>query len=180
MIRSTESAKRRMKILSILKDADRPVTGRELSRMVNVARQIVVGDIALLRSSGAPIMSSARGYAIREQPAMDDQHKKFLCRISPLTLENLMLECDSIVDNGGTIIGVSVTTEAYGVLEVKRPMGSWRDIRLYLEILEKNGTPLLSSLSGGVHLIEVETDSPEELKDIEKSLRENGLLVEEK
>ncbi|WP_423780474.1 HTH domain-containing protein, partial [Acidaminococcus timonensis] len=41
-----------------------PVTGVEMSRRLKVTRQIIVGDVALLRSAGRPIMATARGYIL--------------------------------------------------------------------------------------------------------------------
>ena len=37
-----------------------------LSQAVRVARQTIVADVALLRSSGVPIISYARGYELVE------------------------------------------------------------------------------------------------------------------
>lgn len=52
---------RREKLYEILENADRPITGIELSKALDVTRQIIVGDVAILRSSGKPILSTARG-----------------------------------------------------------------------------------------------------------------------
>ena len=48
-----DAASRRQAILDRLRAADRPVSASSLAAEQNVSRQIIVGDIALLRSSGA-------------------------------------------------------------------------------------------------------------------------------
>ena len=41
-----------------------PVSAAALARRFSVSRQIIVGDIALLRASGADISATPRGYVI--------------------------------------------------------------------------------------------------------------------
>ena len=47
-----ENKERRDTILKMLQQASKPVTGTEMARVCQVSRQIIVGDIALLRASG--------------------------------------------------------------------------------------------------------------------------------
>lgn len=53
-----ENKERRDTILNMLQQASKPVTGTEMARVCQVSRQIIVGDIALLRASGTPIIST--------------------------------------------------------------------------------------------------------------------------
>lgn len=53
-----ENQERRKKILEMLKEATKPVTGTEMAQVCQVSRQIIVGDIALLRASGTPVIST--------------------------------------------------------------------------------------------------------------------------
>ena len=48
-----DAASRRQAILDRLRTADRPVSASALAAGLNVSRQIIVGDIALLRAGGA-------------------------------------------------------------------------------------------------------------------------------
>ena len=52
---------RREKLYEMLENAEEPLTGVVLSKALNVTRQIIVSDVALLRSSGKKIISTARG-----------------------------------------------------------------------------------------------------------------------
>lgn len=45
-----DSSARREKILQILQESSSAVTGTALSKACNVSRQIIVGDVAILRA----------------------------------------------------------------------------------------------------------------------------------
>ena len=57
---------RRKKILNILSSAKSPVAGVKLAKDLDVSRQVIVQDIALLRANGTAIFSTNRGYLIQE------------------------------------------------------------------------------------------------------------------
>ena len=52
---------RRRQILQALEQADGPLSASALAARVGVSRQIVVGDVALLRAGGAEILATPRG-----------------------------------------------------------------------------------------------------------------------
>ena len=56
------SDERRKAIADVLRAADAPVSASALAEKFSVSRQIIVGDIALLRSSGEEILATPRGY----------------------------------------------------------------------------------------------------------------------
>ena len=174
MAKLISSGERRRQLLTILKNADRPVTGRELSDTLGVARQIIVG------SSGMPILSSARGYELEGNLTKNLCYRQLQCRINPVTVEKLQAELDTVVDNGGTITAVTIDSEAYGRLQVHLELQNRRDVKLYLQRLENSQTPLLCSLTRGIHRITIETKEAGELEDIVRSLKEQELLLEDK
>ena len=57
-----DGEERREKILEILKGRDGKVRGSELADRLEVSRQVIVGDMALLKARGLPVMSTPRGY----------------------------------------------------------------------------------------------------------------------
>ena len=59
---------RREKMLTILRGAKQPVSGTALARQLGVSRQVIVQDIALLRAKQQEIVSTYRGYLIRNAP----------------------------------------------------------------------------------------------------------------
>ena len=58
------SEKRREYIMSALKQTDRPISASKLAKELSVSRQIIVGDVALLRASGEKVLATPRGYVI--------------------------------------------------------------------------------------------------------------------
>lgn len=61
---------RREQILNILKDSGKPVPGVELARLLQVSRQVIVQDMALLRANGIEILSTNRGYVAVRRAAL--------------------------------------------------------------------------------------------------------------
>ena len=59
------AAERRQAILNILQNAPQPVSASALAGRLAVSRQIIVGDIALLRAGGADILATPRGYCLQ-------------------------------------------------------------------------------------------------------------------
>ena len=70
------SDERRKAIADVLRAADAPVSASALAEKFSVSRQIIVGDIALLRSSGEEILATPRGYVTPKEhlglPNKDD------------------------------------------------------------------------------------------------------------
>ena len=58
------AAQRRKVILERLTEADAPLSASVLAGKLGVSRQIVVGDVALLRASGPQIDATPRGYQL--------------------------------------------------------------------------------------------------------------------
>ena len=90
-----DAASRRQAILDRLRAADRPVSASALASELNVSRQIIVGDIALLRAGGAEISATPRGYVLPR--ATDGITRTIACRH---TLAQTGQELDILVDNG--------------------------------------------------------------------------------
>ena len=62
------SAQRREKVLSLLTEHSSPLSATVIAKQCGVSRQIIVGDVALLRASGEQISATPRGYLLhREQ-----------------------------------------------------------------------------------------------------------------
>ena len=64
-----EGKHRREQLIALLQQADVPVSGTDLAKSLGVSRQVIVGDIALLRAAGADISATPRGYVIQHSPA---------------------------------------------------------------------------------------------------------------
>lgn len=173
---SMENRERREKILDLLQQAENPLTGTDLARECKVSRQIIVGDIALLRAGGVSVISTPRGYQLTTpQPA--GVQESFLCCHGK---EQVAAELNAIVDNGGIVHNVMIEHEVYGYMEAQLNLHSRRDVALYIKRMEETKAPLLASLSGGVHSHLVETATQEEMEAVHQALQELGVLYNPK
>ena len=57
--------------MNALKQTDRPISASKLAKELSVSRQIIVGDVALLRASGEKVLATPRGYVIDLSVASD-------------------------------------------------------------------------------------------------------------
>ena len=55
---------RKTRIMEIISGSDKPVSASKIAKELGVSRQIIVGDVALLRASGEDITATPRGYIL--------------------------------------------------------------------------------------------------------------------
>ena len=74
---TTKAEARRASLLDALLSADAPVSGGQLANTLNVSRQIIVQDIALLREAGANIVAPRRAtyWQMPRKPQLKTQRK---------------------------------------------------------------------------------------------------------
>ncbi|MGN1182043.1 MAG: HTH domain-containing protein, partial [Faecalibacillus sp.] len=103
--------KRRDTIINLLKNSDKPVSGTYLAKTLQVSRQVIVQDIALLRAKNIDIQSTHRGYVIHE--------KNECVRIFKVKHEDdeVEKELNLIVDLGGYIEDVFVYHKVYNIVK---------------------------------------------------------------
>lgn len=142
-----EAASRRQAILDRLRTADRPVSASALAAGLNVSRQIIVGDIALLRAGGAEISATPRGYVLPR--ATEGITRTIACRH---TLAQTGQELDILVDNGCTVLDVIVEHPVYGQLTGQLQISSRYDVEQFLARIRDSDAAPLSMLTGGLHL----------------------------
>ena len=102
------SDERRKAIADVLRAADAPVSASALAEKFSVSRQIIVGDIALLRSSGEEILATPRGYVTPKEAR--GIVRRVAVRHTPQEME---AELNTIVDNGCTVIDVIVEPDRW-------------------------------------------------------------------
>ena len=93
---------RREKILNMLMNSEKPLSGSALGKSTGVSRQVVVQDIALLRTEGHEILATPRGYQMEKTAPCVRLFK--MCH----TEEETEQELCAIVDLGGTVMDVIV------------------------------------------------------------------------
>ncbi len=165
---------RRDWILEQLIQSEKPLSATALAKQTGVSRQIVVGDIALLRAAGKAIEATPRGYRMIEK----QQGVSMLTACRHTGLEELKQELYLIVDYGGTVENVIVENPLYGQITAQLQIASRYDADLFLKKAETQAQSLLSNLTGGVHLHTIRCDNEEIAGRISQALREKGILYQ--
>ncbi len=164
---------RREKLLDILKSSNIPAKGIDLAKELNVTRQVIVKDIALLRASGVPILATSTGYIVY---SLKKQEYQIKCK-NHKDNENLFLELQTIIDLGAKVKDVIVDHPTYGTIKAELNLSSNRDLKLFIEDSKKNGFTQLSSLSQDYHSHTIEVPSKEVYEDIKRELKEIDILA---
>lgn len=167
------SNERREKLLHILKTSNKPVKGVDLAKELNVTRQIVVKDIALLRASGIDILATSTGYIIY---AIRNQEFKIKCK-NHYNEEQILLELQTIIDLGGKVKDVIVDHPTYGTIKAELNLASNRDLKIFMKNSKKNGFKQLSSLTQDYHVHTIEVPDENTLEEIKKELKEVNILL---
>lgn len=168
-----EGQERRGKIIVILEKSNKPISGSELAKQLEVSRQIIVQDIALLRAAGSQIMSTNRGYVLFEQKEASKFTRRFLMKHFTDQIEE---ELCTIVDQGGRILDVGVSHGIYGNISTELIINNRQDVYEFVEKIDNGKITPLKKLTGGVHIHTVEADTEEILDKVEKELNKKGLL----
>ncbi len=164
---------RREKIVQILRESSHPVSASALARRLSVSRQIIVGDVALLRAANVQISATPRGYILEESTARTDTYT-IACRHNR---EYLVDELYTIVDNGGGLLDVTVEHPVYGQLSGQLRIFSRYDADMFMKKLDKSKAPPLSMLTNGVHLHTISCQTPEIYQRIVAQLEEKNILL---
>jgi len=143
------------------------VSASSLAAELNVSRQIIVGDIALLRAGGAEISATPRGYVLPR--ATDGITRTIACRH---TLEQTGTELDILVDNGCTVLDVIVEHPVYGQLTGQLQISSRYDVQAH------DAAPL-SMLTGGIHLHTLRCPDAAACERACAALKAAGLLLDD-
>jgi transcriptional regulator of NAD metabolism len=166
---------RKNQIVDVLRNSTAPITGTELARRCHVSRQIIVGDVALMRAKGIDIISTPRGYQLGKN-TYSGVTRTFVVRHSASQMED---ELNTIVDNGGIVHNVIVEHEVYGYLEGALHLRSRRDVAQYVKRMKDAHAELLSEISGGIHSHVVEARTEEDLDAIGEALKKMCILCDE-
>lgn len=166
------SDERRKAIADVLRASDVPISASALAEKFSVSRQIIVGDIALLRSSGEEILATPRGYVTPKEA------RGLLRRIAVKhTPQQMEAELNTIVDNGCTVIDVTVEHPVYGQLTGPLQISSRYEVGQFIERC-RNAEPL-SRLTDGIHLHALLCPDEAAFERTKSALRALGVLLEE-
>lgn len=162
---------RRAEILKILADQQQPISGVSLAKQLNVSRQVIVQDIALLRTAGNEILSMNQGYMMQMAQKVS---RVFKVRHEESQVEE---ELSIMVDHGGFVKDVFVSHKVYGVLRADMDIKSRLDIEVFVEKIAAGKSTLLMNVTSGYHYHTVLADSVEILDLIQEKLDKQGFLA---
>lgn len=164
---------RRQAILEYLRQSSRPVSAGFLAERFSVSRQAVVGDVALLRASGADISATPRGYVILK--AGRGLTRQVACRHDAAGME---AELNAVVDQGCAVLDVIVDHPIYGQLTGSLQLASRYDVNQFLSRCAQADARPLSDLTGGIHLHTLSCPNEDAFSRVQEVLRALGVLLE--
>lgn len=165
---------RRGKIAEILKKSEVAVSATSLAHELSVSRQIVVGDVALLRASGMEIISTARGYLMNNTQA--GKLYSIVCVHDDKGIEQ---ELQIMVDHGCYVQDVIIEHPVYGSLTGELRISNRYDVSQFMEKIDEHDAPPLSRLTGGIHIHRLLCKSEADFMRCSEDLRKHGFLLDE-
>ena len=149
-----------------------PLSATNLAARYGVSRQVIVQDIALLRASGAPVISTNRGYVLSSPPRAE---RVFKVRHTEAEVGE---ELELIVRLGGTVKDVSVSHRVYGNIRADLGVQTPLQVSEFVRSIRSGASRPLMLVTDGYHYHTVSADSEQSLDRIEGALRARGFLIE--
>lgn len=162
---------RRNKIEKYILESDKPLSATYLAGELGVSRQIIVGDVALLRANGKDIISTNKGYIFQKIQKPCSQVIKV--RHKP---EDMYDEFCVITDLGGHIRDEIIVSDLYGEIRTEINIISRADAKAFSQKCLESSANLLSTLTRNLHFHTIEADNELILIRIQKALNEKGYL----
>lgn len=173
MEKELTGTERRKLLLSIMRQSQTPISGSALGKKTGVSRQVVVQDMALLRTEGHSILSTTKGYCLGEDSPNAYVRTVKVCHTDAQVEDEL----NTIVDFGGAVLDVMVNHRAYGKMTAALNIKSRRDVQVFVDnIRSGKSTPLLN-VTSGYHFHTISADSEAILDEIEDMLSQKGYLA---
>ncbi len=165
---------RRQAVSRRLEGAAGPVSAAALAKEFSVSRQVIVGDIALLRAGGMDIAATPRGYVLPRETA--GLVRTLACRHRANEME---AELNAIVDQGCTVVDVIVEHPIYGQLTGSLQLSSRYDVGQFVERCRRQSASPLSQLTEGIHLHTILCPDQGAYGRVRTALETLGVLLEE-
>ena len=150
------------------------MTQEQLAEALGVSRQIVVGDIALLRAQGLDIVATPRGYVLGS--GQESGLRRTVACVHDF--EGMERELNIMVDNGCTVLDVVIEHAVYGQLTGELHLKDRRDVAEFIRRVREEGAAPLSALTGGIHLHTLLCQDEGSFARCVDALREAGILLE--
>ena len=166
-----DAQQRRQAIARRLAGSPAPLSAGVLARELAVSRQIIVGDVALLRAGGLDITATPRGYLLPRAPA------GVVCTLACRhPAEQMEAELNLVVDQGCTVLDVIVEHPIYGQLTGPLHLASRYDVAQFIRRCKEQSAAPLSQLTEGIHLHTVLCPDQPAADRVRRALDEAGFL----
>ena len=168
-----DAQERRQAIARRLERARGPVSATALAREFSVSRQIIVGDVAILRAGGQGITATPRGYMVQHAPS--GLVRQIAVKHDGPAME---AELNAMVDQGCTVLDVIVEHPIYGQLTGPLQLASRYDVAQFLARCSQPDARPLSELTEGIHLHTLSCPDEAAFDRVRQELRRLGILLE--
>lgn len=168
-----DARQRRQEIARRLADSSGPLSAAALARELRVSRQVIVGDVALLRAGGLEVMATPRGYVLPRPPA--GLTCTLACRHRPDQMEE---ELNTIVDQGCTVLDVVVEHPIYGQLTGPLRLSSRYEVSQFIARCRAREAAPLSQLTEGIHLHTILCPDEAAARRVQEALARSGILYQ--
>ena len=168
-----QTEERRAAVLAVIKDEKSPISASTLAGRFSVSRQIIVGDIAILRAEGADINATPRGYVMggKERGGII---RRIACQHDHSGMEE---ELNTIVDMGCTVVDVIVEHPIYGEIIGALQLASRYSVQSFIERCEAASATPLSLLTDGIHLHTISCPDEASYERVVKALKDKNFLL---
>ncbi|NLK63728.1 MAG: transcription repressor NadR [Tissierellia bacterium] len=169
------SEERRKHIEEILNSNTEPVTASYLAKEFSVSRQVIVGDIALMRAGGLKVSATPRGYILDREVDSQNVFTVACCHDEKTMGDELY----AIVDNGGIVQDVTVEHPIYGEIIGELQIRSRYDVELFLKKAAENKVQPLLCLTDGIHLHTIKCKDAETKNRIINVLKSKNIILDQ-
>ena len=166
---------RRTYILDTISSQEKPVSASLLAKELGVSRQVIVGDIALLRAQGHEITATARGYMLPRVGGMHQYISKVACQHAPA---DTLGELYTIVDLQAVVVNVIVEHGFYGEITGSLNLSSRKDVDHFMNKVASSEVKLLSELTMGIHLHTLACRDKAHFDEVVEALETKGYLYQ--
>ncbi|RNF40955.1 transcription repressor NadR [Planococcus salinus] len=168
---------RRQILLEKIKTANKPLTGSELAAVAQVSRQVIVGDMTLLKAKGEPILATSQGYLyMNNETGRVETSRRIACRHQPQDTEQELMV---LVEAGVTVKDVSIEHPVYGELTAGIHVSTPQQVADFMKRVRDTGASYLLELTDGTHLHTITAANDAALDRAEAAMQEHGFLLED-
>jgi len=169
-----DAESRRNQILNILAKPNIIISASAMAKELQVSRQVIVGDIAILRAQGHDIIATARGYMIPKLKDTAHFIGKVACKHLP---RDTKAELYAIVDLDAAVINIIVEHELYGEITGNLNLINREDVDAFINKVESMEIKLLSELTSGIHLHTIACRDKNHFEQVHQVLKQKKFII---